>query len=91
MERYFGSHAATVENFLMKVIEKTEGPEAVETFIAGPKKNGFSFSEGYSVTIQDAQGEPQISVTYGEKTWQITPEIIDEIIKEGNELGEAAA
>jgi hypothetical protein len=85
MERYFGSHALTVELFLMKVMEKSQGPQAVEEFIKGPKKNGFSYSEGYTVTIEDAPAGPKVSVVYNGKTYELSLSQLEEIINEGTE------
>jgi len=86
MERYFGSHAALVENFLIKVMDKTEGPQTVEEFLNSSKKNGFAFSEGYCVDIRAAETGLQISLTYGGKTYFISPEMLDEIIEEGEAI-----
>ena len=86
MERYFGSHAAAVENFLMKTMEKVEGKEAVEEFLKGPKKNGFAYSEGYTVDIKDSEAGPQITLTYDGKVYPLSENILNEMIKEGQEL-----
>jgi hypothetical protein len=47
MKRFMGSHQTTTECFLAKVIEKTEGTEARDRFVAVLNNQGFDFSEGY--------------------------------------------
>ena len=89
MQRFMGSHLAVTECFLMKVIEKLEGKLAVREFLTTlSDKNGFDFSEGYSVVICRRDGLVSIEVTFMAKTRVITPELIQQIINEKNELNE---
>ncbi|MCU0679905.1 MAG: hypothetical protein MUF50_01200 [Planctomycetes bacterium] len=87
MQRFCGSHAGTVENFLMKIIEKIDGKEAVYDFINSREdKNCFNFSEGYSVIIKEKKGQVVGELKYQNKTWPITKELLDDIMKERDEL-----
>ncbi|MES2409366.1 MAG: hypothetical protein V4509_03640 [Patescibacteria group bacterium] len=89
MQRFLGSHQTVTESFLMKVIDKTEGREAVRAFIDNLKdKNGFGFSEGYKVEIKTKGGESIVLVQYGDKTWSLKPELINQIIAERDELND---
>ncbi len=83
MQRFMGSHQTVTESFLMKVIEKKEGPEAVTKFIETlPDKNGFGFSEGFAVNLVGDETGTDIILDYKDKQWELTPELIDEIISE---------
>jgi hypothetical protein len=87
MQRFFGSHQTALECFLLKVIEKTEGSEAVREFINSlPDKNGFGFSEGFTVEIEEASGNINIFARFKDKQWQITPELILQIINDREEF-----
>lgn len=87
MQRFFGTHQTVAEPFLMKVIEKTDGKEAVQKFINSLKsKNGFDLSEGYSVIIQDTPDKPSVKVKFRDQEWQIDEKILREIVKERDEL-----
>ncbi len=88
LQRYLGSHQGVTESFLMKVIEKADGPTAVEDFISSlDSKNGFGFSEGFSVEITGEEN-PQLTVRFRDKEWQVSPELIHEIIRERDEFDE---
>ncbi|PJA47726.1 hypothetical protein CO172_00510 [Candidatus Uhrbacteria bacterium CG_4_9_14_3_um_filter_36_7] len=89
-QRFFGSHQTFIECFLLKVIEKVEGSLAVEDFINRfPDKNGFGFSEGFTVQIKDTEGEkPDLCIHFHEQEWNIPISILDEIIKERDELNQ---
>ncbi|MFA5954481.1 MAG: hypothetical protein WC817_03045 [Patescibacteria group bacterium] len=87
LQRFFCSHHAVLEPFLMKVIERTEGEEGVEKFIESlPNKNGFGLSEGYSVTITGHDGQPTVTLKYGDKEWVIPTEMVNEIVRERDEF-----
>lgn len=87
LQRHLGSHLSVTESFLMKVIEKTEGSGAVDEFVSSlSNRSGFSYSEGYSVEISNDGNELQLTVHFKDKEWKITPVIIEEIIKERDEL-----
>ena len=81
MQRFLGSHGATVENFLLKLIDKLEGRAAVLEFIKNlPDQNNFQFNDGYSIKLSSQNGQPEILVTYHDKSWSVKPELLDEII-----------
>ncbi|TSC65891.1 MAG: hypothetical protein G01um101477_303 [Candidatus Doudnabacteria bacterium Gr01-1014_77] len=83
MQRFLGTHAPVSECFLLKIVELTEGKEGLKTFLeTGINKNGFNFSEGFSVEIQ-ADG---ILVRYKGREWNIKPELLDQIIEQRDEL-----
>lgn len=98
MVRYNGSHTGVVECFLAKVLEKTKGVEARDNFINTLDDGaGFGFSEGYKVEIDTPKSpddKPSIIVLFKkedtdgklvyEMNEKITPELIDDIIKDGN-------
>ncbi len=99
LERFFGSHKGVIECFLAKLIEKTEGIKKRDEFIDILDKNGFGLSEGFTVYIINQKNQPTVVVEYQkeyktkngeEKKFElrrrINPKIIDEIIKEGEEL-----
>lgn len=87
MQRFLGSHGATVENFLLKLIDKIEGREATLEFIKSlPEQNSFQFNDGYSVRIYSESNQPKIEIKYHDRTWKIGPEMLDEFIKERDEL-----
>ncbi len=89
LQRFFGSHQVVLEPFLMKVIEKLEGESAVEEFVNSlDSKNGFGLSEGFSIDIKEEAGSPVVIVSFKDKQWKVSPEIILEIIKEKNDLNE---
>lgn len=77
----------------MKVIEKMDGPEGFQKFLASlPDKNGFGYSQGYSVKISRGDdGEPVATVTYNGDEWELKPELIKEIIGERDALNEEIA
>ena len=83
MQRFLGTHADVSECFLLKVIEITEGREALMQFLqSGVNKNGFNYSEGFSVEIQT----DGILVRYKGREWNIKPELLDQIIQQRDEL-----
>lgn len=87
MQRFMGSHQTVTESFLMKVIEKTEGREAVMKFIESlPDKNGFAFSEGFTINLIIDDSGRDIVMNYKDRQWTLTPELIDQIIIERDEL-----
>jgi hypothetical protein len=93
MQRFLGSHQDVLEPFLMKVIEKMDGPEGLEKFFKSlPDKNGLSYSQGFSVNISsDNNGDPTIKLTYDGNEWALKPELIEELIKERDALNQDVA
>jgi phosphohistidine phosphatase SixA len=87
LQRFLGSHGATVENFILKLIDKTEGREAVLKFIENlPDKNNFQFNDGYSVCLHNENNNPKIEVTYHDLAWSIEPKLLDEFINDSKDL-----
>ncbi len=87
MQRFLGTHSTVSESFLLKVIEKVDGKEAAKKFIEDlPDKNGVDFSEGISIAIGSDGDAVKIRVSFHDKTWEIEPEVIDEIINEKETL-----
>lgn len=87
LQRFLGSHGGTVENFLLKLIDKTEGREAVLEFIKNlPDQNNFQFNDGYSVRLYSGDNQPKIEIKYHDKVWNIQPEMLDKFIEERNGL-----
>jgi len=81
MQRFMGTHGGIQECFLMKVIDKLEGREAALAF-ARSLAGGFGYSEGFSVALEKGDDDLRVVVNYKDKSWEITPEILDEIIQE---------
>lgn len=83
MQRFMGTHQGVTESFLMKVIEVTEGREQVMKFIEDlPSKNGFDFSEGITVILEDEGEEPVVTVGYKDKTWKLAADQLDKIVSD---------
>jgi len=97
LKRFFGSHLGVLESFLAKVIEKTKGEEELDHFVKTLKNQGFGFSEGFKIDIENPQEdkEPVVKISYEKKgenpedsfefDEKIDPSILQEIIKEGSE------
>lgn len=82
LQRFMGSHGGILESFLMKVIDKKEGRDAVEKFINSlSDKNGFGYSEGYSVIIEDKDNKPAVNITYKDKSWTVDQKFLVEMIQ----------
>jgi hypothetical protein len=90
MQRFMGSHQTALEPFLMKIVEKLEGREAVGRLIASfPDKNGFGFGEGFSVNIvRGENGDPVAKISCMGKEWIVTPGVIESIIHDRDVLDE---
>lgn len=89
LQRFLGSHQTITESFLLKIIEKIEGREVARNFIESlPNKNGFDYSEGFTVILLPSKEgkEPMIEVRYKDKHWEITPELIEAIIEDKRKL-----
>jgi hypothetical protein len=68
---------------LLKIIEKTQGKEAAEKFIAElPDKNSIAYSDGISVVIGRSGKDIRVEITFHETTWIVGEKIIDEIIND---------
>ncbi|OGH71086.1 MAG: hypothetical protein A3C90_00500 [Candidatus Magasanikbacteria bacterium RIFCSPHIGHO2_02_FULL_51_14] len=92
LQRFLGSHQTVTECFLMKVIEKTKGRDAVQQFIASlPDKNGFGLSEGFTIIIRAEGNVSAAVVRFKNEEWTVTPEVLDEIIHDRDALHEEIA
>ncbi|MEO6077170.1 MAG: hypothetical protein ABIP54_00085 [Candidatus Andersenbacteria bacterium] len=90
LQRHFGSHQSVLESFLMKVIQKTDGEEAVSDFIGSLKsRNGLDFSEGFSVEIEGGAEQEEVKVTFRDNQWKVDRTTIREIVAERDELDES--
>lgn len=94
LKRFLGTHQTVTESFLAKIVEKTKGSEARARLLEVIGGNGFGFVEGIKVTIENRRGEKKIFVEYSKDLpnnekydfrEEVSPEIIEEIIKEGKE------
>jgi len=92
MERFMGTHQTIPESFLAKVIERTKGMEERNKFIKILDNKGFDYVEGFDLEILNTKEGPKIKIHYENKKDEekpfifdqnISPELIDEIIKEG--------
>lgn len=89
LQRFMGTHQSVSEAFLMKVLEKTKGVEAVTRFIDSLKdKNGFGSSEGYSLSIHEVDGEITASIKYGDQETTLHQDVLQQIISERDVLNE---
>ncbi len=90
LERFLGSHQGLFESFLAKVIENTKGVEERNKFVDAVDKQGFGFSEGYTIEIQNHGTEkPTIHLTYHkenkqnpEKSFEFDEDISTELVQE---------
>lgn len=89
MERYIGSHLSALEPFLIKIVEKNQGIESRNKFVE-LLEPGLADTEGFRVEISNAPSGIGLKIKYKfgdqEESVEISPEIIEEIIKEKNEL-----
>lgn len=87
LQRFCGSHQDVFECFLLKIIEIKEGKQGVLEFLDQlPDKNGFEYSEGYSVVISSKDGKATIGIEYRNKVWQISSEELSGIINSRDEF-----
>lgn len=89
LQRFFGSHQGVPECFLLKIIEKNEGRQAALDFIENLEdKNGFEYSEGFSLVIKKA-GDGIVGILkLGNKEWQVDEDVLDQLIQERDDLNE---
>lgn len=91
LQRFMGSHAAVLENFLLKVIEKKEGRAGVEKFFEQREasqvgNNSFKPNEGYTISIVTANGQPTAEVIYHDKNWQLSLADLEGMIADRDKL-----
>lgn len=89
LERYLGTHATVAESFLLKLLEKLNGVEARDE-LAKVLDHGFEETQGYRVEIVNAGKEQEIIVHFktkeGSQQISTTVDLIEEIVKEGEEF-----
>lgn len=86
LERYLGTHLAVGESFLAKVVEKAKGRNALKEWVT-KNPSGFKETEGFTVEIIPGKILIRYQLEEGkEETIEMKPEILDEIIKEKEEL-----
>jgi predicted RNA-binding protein with TRAM domain/uncharacterized protein (UPF0262 family) len=92
LERFMGSHGHVTECFLAKVIQKTAGDEVLEEFVKAGHGNGFGFSEGFQVFIENDGDKKKVKIEYNSPEFSfqqlIDEELVREIIEEGNLFSE---
>lgn len=82
LQRFMGSHGGNLECFLMKVIERQQGEKGVMDFINSlPDPNGFGYSEGYTVVLEESDGKTRINISYNKNNWSFDPDFLKEIIQ----------
>jgi hypothetical protein len=62
------SHGGVLETFLAKVIEKTQGVERRNNFIASLNPDGFENVQGLEIDVQYYDGKPRIFVNFQSNT-----------------------
>lgn len=83
IQRLFCTHAWVLELFLMKVIEKQRGREAVRQFIEHYWFwNGFGYSEWYSIVIT----QNGATLNFKDESFEISEELLKDIIKDRDDL-----
>lgn len=89
------SHQSVLECFLFKVIERHDGREAAERFVASLKNKGFDENQGFTlkgnVYDRDDAHQWDIDLTYQGKTYKIAPDELFQIMKEGEDLKDRLA
>lgn len=89
MERYMGSHQSIAESFMAKVLEKTKGLEERDKFVKS-LGTGFKETQGIRVEINNTSQGVKTEIKYKigdqEETLEVPEEILDEIIKDRDDL-----
>lgn len=92
LERYLGTHQGVGESFLAKIIKKVKGEKVLKEWVT-KNPSGFKETEGFSLEIIPGAEphEGKILIRYQleegkEETIEIKPELLDEMIKEKEEL-----
>jgi hypothetical protein len=90
MDRYFGTHMLIGEFFLMKVMDKLDGPAKTAEFDAAMENGGFGPSEGFDVEIRtlNTSTSPEVEITFikkdddGKETFKYSRVVSKEILEE---------
>jgi hypothetical protein len=92
-ERFMGSHQGIPECFLLKVVEVVEGIDARNEFLAEIGNAGFGYSEGYDISLIQADEVTQAELVYvnprnnKETRIVLTQDILEGIIQEAEDMG----
>ena len=86
------SHQSVLESFLCKVIKNHDGEKAADEFIASLGNKGFGENQGFTLkgNVYDKKDVSKwgVQVIYAGKTYEVTPDELFQIIKEGEDLKE---
>lgn len=90
IERYLGTHQGNGEAFLAKVLNKIQGEQAVNEFIA-QSPAGFNETDGFAIEIKTGSDNRQeITLNYkiggDERSAVIDENLLDGLIKQRQEL-----
>ena len=96
LQRFMGTHAAAVETFLIKSIEKKEGNEGIMKFFQEREdnkisNNNFKPNEGYSVKIYAENNQTVAELNYQGKSWKLSAVDIEGMIEDRDELDRKVA
>lgn len=90
MERYMGTHQTLPESLLTKALEKIKGEESRDKFVKSVGNAGMGETQGIRVeinnTTQGVMTEIKYKIGEREETLEVPEEILDEIIKDRDEL-----
>lgn len=66
LKRFFGSHQAVLESFLLKLIDRVKGTGERDRLVRALGNNGFDFSEGFEIdiTTENVGEEPKMHIRY---------------------------
>lgn len=85
--RFYGSHQSVTECFVLKVLDKTQGPAAAKAFLDNlTGKQGFQFSEGYEIDVKLENNVPLYELHYGDLTVPFSAETLAAIIQDGQDI-----
>jgi|GEM_PF-2033534 len=90
MQIFIGTHSQNVECFLMKIIEMKLGPQALEDFLKqlDNRKSFIGYSEGFSLTVEEKDGQPSAVLQFKNSTFQITEQDLKTMVQERDEFNE---
>lgn len=81
LERYFSTHQGMSESFLAKIIEKTDGIEARNTFL-DTFPQGFTYLQGFDLEIQTtSKGDREVVLTFSNNEKKIKKLISEDMLK----------
>lgn len=82
--RFAGTHQVVAESFLAKVIQKTDGDDALGRFVAAlDNTGGFSFGEGFAVIIGREGNRVFVHIDYesGDKSFHFSKDVDLSVIR----------